>query len=324
MAKQQMSRLVVPLVIKAASVDESARTFEGLASTWDQDLGNDVIHQGAFKETIKDWKKGPDALPLLNSHNQFDIFSAIGQATDLKETKDGLDSTWEVLDGPEGDKVLNRLRPSKRTNRPIVGKMSIGFIPEEFKFEQPKGTDSFWDRVRHITKAALKEVSLVLFPMNPGASIDASTVKSFLYDAKNTDPTKLDYVTRKELRALTGQIGVLLKKYNETTGRKSTIVVPVDLTTTEAKDTDGFGDDEEDDVEHVDPQDNPIDDQDDGSDDNDDEDNTADGTSTEETDESKKSEQTPAESPVYLYSEALQQRLQKTLFRKTVSDITNK
>lgn len=219
MSKKKMVRVVVPFVLKADGSSDS-RTFEGLAATWDQDLGNDVIHKGAFKNALAEWKSSGEAMPLLNSHDHFDIFSAIGQMTDAKETKDGLFTKWEVIDGPDGDKVMQRLRPSKTTGRPLVGKMSIGFIPTKFSFEQPEGTDSFFDRVRHITEAQLKEVSLVLFPMNPNAAIDANSVKMFLKSLEATDVKDVTSLERSQLRKLAGRIGLLLKAQPNPTGKK--------------------------------------------------------------------------------------------------------
>jgi HK97 family phage prohead protease len=205
-----LERIVVPIAIKAETIDESARTFEGLSATWDLDLGNDRIKRGAFKDSIAEWKKGSDAIPLLNSHDHYDIFSAIGQLVDAQETKDGLWSKWEVLDGPEGDAVLNRLRPSKRTNRPTVGKMSIGYEPLEYSYEETEG-GSPWDRIRNLLKISWKETSLVLFPMNPGASVDATSVKMFLKGASALDPTCVTPEMKEDLRRLASRIGILLK-----------------------------------------------------------------------------------------------------------------
>src|SRR4051812_3314332 len=93
-----MEHIIVPLEIKAETVSPTDRTFEGLSATWDLDLGMDRIKRGAFKDTIAQWKSGNDALPLLNSHDHYDIFSAIGQLIDAQETKEGLWSKWEVID----------------------------------------------------------------------------------------------------------------------------------------------------------------------------------------------------------------------------------
>lgn len=275
--KSGLVRLNVPLSVKAETIDTSARTFEGLAATWDEDLGSDVIHKGAFKDSIAEWKASEEAMPLLNSHDHFDIFAALGQAISMKETDAGLQTKWEVLEGDDGDKVLQRLRPSPTTGRAIIGKMSIGFIPLKFEFEQPEGTDSFWDRIRHITKATLKEVSLVLFPMNPNASIDAATVKMWLKMAHDQDPKALDQLTRMELRRLNSKIGLLLSKRkpedDDLEDEDDTDTPPTRKTSvpkTARKDDSDSGDDADDDSTDDDEEDTDDVDEDDDSDDTDD------------------------------------------------------
>lgn len=295
MSRKALARIVVPFVIKA-NADEKSRTFDGLAATWDQDLGNDVIHKGAFKDTLANWKASGDAMPLLNSHNHYDIFSSIGQMTNAKETKEGLDTSWEVIDGPEGDAVMNRLRPSKMTGRPLVGKMSIGFLPTKYSYEQPEGTDSFFDRVRHIEKADLKEVSLVLFPMNPNAAIDASSVKMFLKSLELTDPRLVTRLDQKELRKLASRIGLLLKAQPDP-----------------KVDADLDEEDEDDDTE-VDPPAQTDDVADDVSDDDSDPGDTGKG---DKADPPK----TEGKEGVYQMGEALTHRLQRTLLRNKTSEL---
>lgn len=190
----KMGRIVVPFEVK--EVDPGSRTFEGLASTWDLDLGDDVIHRGAFKDTLAAWRKSPNALPLLNSHDQWNIFSALGQMVDARETTKGLLSQWEVIDGPDGDAALTRLRPSKRTGRAVIGSMSIGYIPIKFDFED--SDDSRYGQIRNLRKVDLKEVSLVIFPMNPEAVINAESVKLYLEHA-NADVRKAMRGTLAEL-----------------------------------------------------------------------------------------------------------------------------
>lgn len=210
--KQAIRRMVVPFQLKAA-VDPASHTFEGLAAVIGvKDLGNDIIEPGAFLKTLAEWKASGDALPLLDSHNQYSIMGAFGQLISAKETKDGLQTQWEVIPGPEGDCIMARLTPSKVTGRPIVGKMSIGYIPVKWEIEQPEGTSSWYDQIRHLSEVELKECSLVLFPMAPGAAIDASTVKSFLLSAQATEAKSLDAVAKLELRKLATRIGVLLSK----------------------------------------------------------------------------------------------------------------
>lgn len=353
-AKTGLVRLNVPLSVKAEAVDTSARTFEGLAATWDEDLGQDVIHKGAFKASIAEWKSSGEAMPLLNSHDQFNIFSALGQAITLKETDEGLFSKWEVINGDDGDKVLARLRPSPTTGRAIIGKMSIGFIPQEFNFEQPPGTESFWDRIRHITKASLKEVSLVLFPMNPNASIDASTVKMWLKMAHDQDPRKLDPLARLELRRLNSRIGLLLKKQKPEddeelededkpkTPRSQKSSVPKKQQ--ERKDADDTGDDEDEIDDELDEQDDVVDDDDiddddldeddvdeDDEEEDDDSDDESDDEEEDESDEpeqpksakdklDKKDKKDPEEPATYQFSEALAHRIKKVTLKGKTSE----
>ena len=103
-----MSRnLVTRFEVKA--LDEAERTFGGLAATWDLDLGGDIIEQGAFKRTLKNWKRGKKVLPLLDSHNGGSVRAVVGKLTEAEETKAGLDAEFEVIEGPDGDEVFRRV-----------------------------------------------------------------------------------------------------------------------------------------------------------------------------------------------------------------------
>lgn len=332
---KRLVRMVVPLTLKA-SVDTTARTFEGFAATWDQDLGQDVIKRGAFKATIAAWKKSGEALPLLDSHDQFSIMSALGQLVDAQETSKGLWTKWEVIDGAEGDAVLARLRPSKTTKRAIVGKMSIGFFPQEFGFTQPDGTKDPWDRIRNITKADLKEVSLVLFPMNPNASIDAASVKSFMLSAENTDGKELNVLTKKELRRLAGVIGGLLAKQDDEAdddlskkrkANATTPPAPAIKTDLEEVEEDEEDDEEDDDLEDPDPveidEEDDIDLEDEDEEEDTDDDTDEDESEEDDTGEEGKSANDNAALPIYQFTDALAQRIAKLNLTQRVEELTN-
>lgn len=209
-ARPEVKRIVVPFSVKAESIDEDERTFEGMASVWGLDLGDDVMHKGAFKKWLKEFKTSPDSLPLLNSHNHFDVMQAFGQMIEAKETDDGLWSKWEVINGPDGDALLERLRPSARTGKSAVSRMSIGYEPTKVDFEE--SDEARFGQVRNLREVRLKEVSLVLFPMAPGARIDVSTVKNFGDDLLST--TAIDDETKAALRVLNTRIGKILSRKN--------------------------------------------------------------------------------------------------------------
>lgn len=200
--------MVAPFQIKAESIDEDSRTFEGLASVWGIDLGDDVMHKGAFKKTLAEIKKSPDAIPLLNTHNQWDVMSALGQLLEAKETDAGLWTKWEIIEGEDGDRTLARLRPSQRTGKSPVSKMSIGFIPKKFDFEESE--TARFGQLRNLREVELKEVSLVLFAMAPGARIDVQSVKAFYEFAAAAQPQLVTPEAKAELRRLSSRIGKLL------------------------------------------------------------------------------------------------------------------
>lgn len=167
----ETKRAVARLDIKADSVNQDARTFSGLASTWDLDLGGDVIRKGAFKKTLNDWRGSKAALPLLDSHNAYSsVRAVIGKLEDAKETAEGLEATFSVIDGPDGDEVWRRLKAG------LVSGLSIGY--RAVKQEAPPEEDERRGVYRILTEVKLEEVSVCLWPMNPFARIDGDSVKS--------------------------------------------------------------------------------------------------------------------------------------------------
>jgi uncharacterized protein len=168
--------LGVSFAIKA--VDQKARTFSGLASTWERDLGNDIIHKGAFKKTLSDWRGSKSkTVPLLDSHDRYSVDSVLGKMIDASETNAGLEAEFEMRDT---EKALEAL---KAVEDGFISGLSIGYEPVEYKYEKPEGGMP-WDTIRHLTEVKLREVSLVVFPMNEGCRVDPSSVKSLIDAAK--------------------------------------------------------------------------------------------------------------------------------------------
>lgn len=148
----------------------SARTFTGMASTWDLDLGGDVIRRGAFANTLKEWRSSGRVIPLLDSHDGWSsVRSVVGKMTDAKETKTGLEATFELVDTPDGDEIRERLKKG------MVTGLSIGYRP--VKIEMPSPEEEQAGVFRFLSEVELREVSVVVFPMNPAAMVELGTVK---------------------------------------------------------------------------------------------------------------------------------------------------
>lgn len=206
------SQLVGSFELK--SVDESKRTFEGALSTSHIDLGHggmyrDIVHPGAFKRSLDHFKSAKDPyIPLLDSHSQRSIMDAYGHMLDGEERLTGqtlryeksdggihevpemmLDTQWKVIDGPDGERLLDRLRSG------AVRKMSMGYQDVRSDHTNLKQ----YGKTRNLREVALGEGSLVLNPMNPTADVNLASVKSLLDAARDGSLTDEQ---KDELRAL--------------------------------------------------------------------------------------------------------------------------
>ena len=179
--------------------DDEARTFTGLASTWDMDLGGDIIHRGAFRDTLKEWQADGRALPLLDSHNAAgSVENVIGKMVEAKETQEGLMATFQLMQGDAKAEAVYR-----RIKEGYVDGLSIGY--EALAWEKPDEDEKKAGAWRVLKKVNLMEVSVVLWPMNTGARIAdvKSAVRSMEDDALSDDEVL-------ELRKLVSRLGNII------------------------------------------------------------------------------------------------------------------
>ncbi|HEX7090634.1 MAG TPA: HK97 family phage prohead protease [Longimicrobiales bacterium] len=195
-----------PTRFEVKETDEEQRTFRGLASTWELDLGGDVIHRGAFKRTLDHWRRSGRVIPLLDQHNYGSVRAVVGKLIDARETADGLDAKFRVVEGPDGDEILRRIKGG------YVDGLSIGYRP--VKIEEPSDQERLRGIRRHLKEIELREISVVIWPMNTGARLDASSVKALL--AKGPDALTDDDFA--ELVALRDEIDALLTASAEADG----------------------------------------------------------------------------------------------------------
>lgn len=200
MSKTKACSLLTPFQVKA--FHEADRTFDGLAATWDLDLGGDVIERGAFKRTLDHWRKSKKVLPLLDSHNSYSVRSVVGKLLEGEELKEGLSARFKVIDGPDGDEIFRRMIGG------YVDGLSIGYsaIKVRYPETEEEKAGGVW---RYLEEVKLHEISVVLWPMNEGARIDTDSVKALLMAARDSDLTDDE---RAELSALSDQIRALLQK----------------------------------------------------------------------------------------------------------------
>lgn len=140
--------------LKFASEDNGE--FEGYGSVFNSnDLSNDTIAKGAFAGALE---KGPPKMFL--NHQHMDI--PVGDWLDAKEDDVGLVMVGKIdMNHRDGPSVYSAMK------RKAMSGLSIGALRSTLEFTKKDNGG------RLITKADLKEVSIVTFPMEENAQIYA-------------------------------------------------------------------------------------------------------------------------------------------------------
>lgn len=171
---QHLSANLLELKLAQDETDQ-AMTFSGYGAVFGNvDSYGDVIVKGAFKNTLSEAKKSGNWPAMLMQHGGWgmaaDDMTPVGIWTDMEEDDIGLKVSGKLADTARGREVYGLL---KMTPRPAISGMSIGYIAKEFvvgtKPDEPRRT---------LKKIELMEVSLVTFPANGKARVQA--VKSGL------------------------------------------------------------------------------------------------------------------------------------------------
>lgn len=185
---------------------KTKNTFSGLASTWEKDLGGDMIEQGAYTRTLKQWRRDGYLIPLINQHSYFDTRSAIGKMLSAEETDEGLDTEWKVVESADGEEFMARIREG------ILNGLSIGYQTRGWR--EPTENEQNRGIFRVLTDVELREVSVVIWGMNPGALIDQDSVKSIRTIAAALAAMSRDTLSeddRKAIREVASLCGGLLR-----------------------------------------------------------------------------------------------------------------
>ncbi|MGE0501460.1 MAG: HK97 family phage prohead protease [Rhizobiaceae bacterium] len=131
--------------------------FSGYASLFGRvDLGKDVVEKGAFARSLKE--RGATGVRMLFQH---DPAEPIGAWTEIREDERGLFVRGRLTDGvARAREVLSLMKGG------ALDGLSIGFRAVRSRRDAASG-------VRRILEADLWEISVVTFPMLPGARVEA-------------------------------------------------------------------------------------------------------------------------------------------------------
>lgn len=183
-----------PFEVKFADGDGAeVGTFEGYGAVFGNvDSYGDVIAKGAFKDTLREWKKQRRLPPMLSQHGGWMMVDTdalpIGKWESMEEDDIGLKVKGRIinLDTERGKNIYGAMREG------VLDGMSIGYRAKEFvlgtKPDEPR---------RMLKKVDLMELSVVTFPANGEARV--SSIKSsnwFLADMSAEEKRDLEAFLR--------------------------------------------------------------------------------------------------------------------------------
>ncbi len=169
---------------------EADGTFTGYASLFGiEDLGRDVVEPGAFAASLA--ARGAGGIKMLYQHDPAEPIGA-----------------WlEIAEDAKGLRVRGRLMPDVARAREVLALMREGVLDGlSIGFRTVKGRTDAATGARRLVEVDLWEISIVTFPMLPGARV--ASVKAA---DRRALPTRRAFerwltrdagLTRKEARAL--------------------------------------------------------------------------------------------------------------------------
>jgi HK97 family phage prohead protease len=170
-SERSVQRAEFKFVAPDAGLDVRPGTFSGHGAVFGNvDALGDVIAKGAFRATLKTWGGQKKFPPMLLQHagGMFGGSAAdlvpIGIWTDMREDDEGLlvEGQLLALDTDRGKSVYQAMQAG------ALDGLSIGYIAQSVDYGK-KPTDP----VRTLKAVDLVEVSIVTFPANGDARIDA-------------------------------------------------------------------------------------------------------------------------------------------------------
>lgn len=166
-----------------ADVVNDDGTFTGYASVFGTlDSYREIVAPGAFTESLKQIADSGDPLPALWQHRSGE---PIGGYDELAEDDRGLKvSGWLMK-----EEIARAREAYALMKRRVVKGMSIGYFVLEDSWNEK-------DRIRTLTKLELVEISIVTFPANPDAQIDA--IKSKLAHGGLPTIREFEHVLREQ------------------------------------------------------------------------------------------------------------------------------
>lgn len=144
--------------------DEGNGTIEGYASTWvrEPDSYGDIVKQGAFSRTLKEWEESGRPIPFLWAHSMNDLNAFIGAAK-ADEDDYGLHFIAEFDDTPQAQRVRELYKDGR------LSKFSFAYDT----LEQGEVRLEDGRKANELRDLTIYEISAVTVPANDTAEVIA-------------------------------------------------------------------------------------------------------------------------------------------------------
>ena len=144
--------------------DEGNGTIEGYASTWvrEPDSYGDIVKQGAFSRTLKEWEESGRPIPFLWAHSMNDLNACIGSAK-ADEDDYGLHFIAEFDGTPEAQRVRELYKDGR------LSKFSFAYDT----LDQATVTLEDGRKANELRDLTIYEISAVTVPANDTAEVIA-------------------------------------------------------------------------------------------------------------------------------------------------------
>lgn len=168
--------------------DEGNGSIEGYASTWvrEPDSYGDIVKQGAFSRTLKEWEESGRPIPFLWAHSMNDLNAFIGAAK-ADEDDYGLHFIAEFDDTPQAQRVRELYKDGR------LSKFSFAYDT----LEQGEVRLEDGRKANELRDLTIYEISAVTVPANDTAEVIA--VKDGIGLAKDGVTITLDPYTSYEI-----------------------------------------------------------------------------------------------------------------------------
>ncbi|PTW57660.1 prohead peptidase [Breoghania corrubedonensis] len=154
---QIMEGAIAPAAPPAPLTVSDAGVFSGYAALFGvADLGRDILMPGAFTATLR--QRGAAGIKLLYQH----------------EPAEPIGRWLEIVEDGRGLKVRGELMPDLARAREVLSLMKAGVLDGlSIGFRTVRGKRDPRTGIRRLNEVDLWEISVVTFPMQEGARIDA-------------------------------------------------------------------------------------------------------------------------------------------------------